>query len=262
MAGDEGPSSGDSASRANTRGRGLHPGVEGRPAELAVLADAVRRLVGAAVTNRAPAETVASIAGELDALAERLESYVPQPPPPLTVLSVDGARGAGGLLDRMALDVVVGRYNPLALPLDITFDPPRAIGRGRFSLPYEGPPGCIHGAVIAASFDIVLTAANVIADAAGPTVRLALHYRRPTLLHDEAVFEAWVDRREGRRTFSVGRLVQNGVVTVEAEGEFAALPHRRTESLAQRQMGGSPEISPETWPERGDRPEGRGLADR
>jgi hypothetical protein len=54
------------------------------------------------------------------------------------------------------------------------------------------------------------------------------------------VFEAWVDRREGRCTFSVGRLTQNGVVTVEAEGEFAALPHGRTESLAQRQTARSP----------------------
>ena len=215
----------------------LHPGVEGRAAEMADLIDAVRRLIAAGVTNRAPAGTTGQVAADLHALASRLEAHVPDPPPPLTVLTNVGGRGASGLLDRMAFDVVVGRYNPLALPLQLSFEPPSAFGRGCFSLPYEGPPGCVHGAVIAASFDIVLTAANVIADAAGPTVRLSLRYRRPTLLHDEAVFEARVDRREGRRTFSSGRLVQNGVVTVEAEGEFAAIAHHRTQSLGQRQAG-------------------------
>jgi acyl-coenzyme A thioesterase PaaI-like protein len=207
---------------------------------MAELVDAVRRLIAATVTNRGPADTVRATAAEVRGLAERLEAHTPEPPPPLTVLMADGARGAGGLVDRMAFDVVIGRYNPLALPLDVSFEPPRAVARGRFTLPYEGPPGCIHGAVIAASFDIVLTAANVIADAAGPTVHLSLRYLRPTLLHDEAVFEAWVDRREGRRTFSVGRLTQNGVVTVQAEGEFAVIPHRHTESLAQHQRSRPP----------------------
>ena len=213
----------------------LHPGVEGRAPEMAELIDAVRRIIAAAVTNRAPAQATGLLAAELRAAAGRLEMHVPDPPPPLTVLTNVGGRGASGLLDRMAFDVVVGRYNPLALPLELSFEPPRAVGRGRFPLPYEGPPGCVHGAVIAASFDIVLTAANVIADAAGPTVSLSLRYLRPTLLHDEAVFEAQVDRREGRRTFSSGRLVQNGLVTVEAEGQFAAIAHHRTQTLGSRQ---------------------------
>ena len=67
----------------------------------------------------------------------------------------------------------------------------------------------------------MLTAANVIADAAGPTVNLSIRYLKPTLIVEQpALFEAWVTSVDERRTHSRGHLIQNGVVTVEAVGEF------------------------------------------
>jgi hypothetical protein len=50
-----------------------------------------------------------------------------------------------------------------------------------------------------------------------------MRYRLPTLLHEEARFEAWVDQLEDRRTYTKGRIVQRDKVTVEAEGVFAPL---------------------------------------
>ena len=58
----------------------------------------------------------------------------------------------------MPYDVVVGPFNPLALPVVLDFEPPKALGRAAFDVAYEGAPGCVHGAVLAATFDIVLTA--------------------------------------------------------------------------------------------------------
>jgi acyl-CoA thioesterase FadM len=84
----------------------------------------------------------------------------------------------------------------------------------------------VHGAVLAATFDIILTAANAIEGSVGPTVRLALRYLRPTLTGEEAVFEGWVTEVNERRIFSKGRIVQGGIVTVEAEGEFAVFNSR------------------------------------
>ena len=94
----------------------------------------------------------------------------------------------------------------------------------------------MHGAVLAGAFDIMLTAANVIADGAGPTVNLSIRYRKPTLIGQPAVFEAWVTDRTDRRTHSRGRLHPERVVTVEADGEFVNMDavadrrhaHRRT----------------------------------
>ncbi|MBV8951181.1 MAG: PaaI family thioesterase [Actinobacteria bacterium] len=217
-----------------------HPGITGRVTEMADLTRAVRRLIAATVLNRAPARSVAEIAAGLHTLADRLERHIPDPPPPVTNMTRTATNGAaavsaGGdaMAENMAYDVVIGPYSPLAVPVSITFDPPKAIGRARFSLPYEGPPGCVHGAVIAATFDIVLTAANIVGGAAGPTVSLTTRYLRPTLLHEEASFEAWVDRTEGRRVFTRGRLVQRGATTVEAEGTFALIDHSRTRRLGE-----------------------------
>ncbi len=155
-------------------------------------------------------------------MADELEAHRPQhalprfiqpdddgPPPDLPI---------GG---SMPYDVVVGPFNPIALPVVLDFEPPKALGRATFDVTYEGAPGCVHGAILAATFDIVLTAANAIAEATGPTVRLALRYRRPTLIDTEAVFEGWVTEVTDRRVFSKGRIVQDGIETVEAEGEFA-----------------------------------------
>ena len=99
-------------------------------------------------------------------------------------------------------------------------------------LTYEGAPGCVHGAILASAFDIILTAANAIEGATGPTVRLALRYVRPTLTNVEAVFEGWVTEVTDRRILSKGRIVQDGIVTVEADGEFAIFNRDRVNWMA------------------------------
>ena len=191
---------------------------------MAALAQSVRRVVAATVVNRAPATQVSAFAHELDAIATRIEEHIPDPEPHITETGRSGTISDGSTMaERMPFDVVIGRCSPLALPVEIELDGERAIGRAVFTRPYEGPPGCVHGAVIAASFDIVLTAANMAVNAAGLTVSLTIGYKRPTLLHEEARFEAWVERVEERRVFTRGHIVQRGAVTAESEGVFARL---------------------------------------
>jgi len=139
----------------------------------------------------------------------------------------------------MPFDMVVGTCNPLAPPLELWFDPPVARGRVVFTPTYEGAPGCVHGAALAAAFDIVLTAANVLAGAAGPTVELTIRYRKPTLIGVESVFESEVTELTDRRTHSRGRLLQDGIVTVEAVGEFVNMERARIAGLHREQAGGT-----------------------
>jgi acyl-coenzyme A thioesterase PaaI-like protein len=208
----------------------LHPSVRGRERELGALAVAVRRLVSLTVTSAAPAEATAAAASAVDAVSDGLEPFVPDPVPYLYVTEAPADAGPD---DIAPFDVVHGEYNPLALPVEITLDPPRAIGRARFTKPYEGPPGCVHGAVLCAVFDMVFTAANRLAHAAGPTVELRVRYRRPTRLGTEAIFEGWVRERQGRLTIAEGRAVQDGEVTLEATGQFLRLPRERVMRLGE-----------------------------
>jgi acyl-coenzyme A thioesterase PaaI-like protein len=208
-----------------------HPTVRGRAPELAALTAAVRRLIRLTVTSAAPPADTAQAAADLDAVADRLEPFVPETLPYLYVTS---APPDAGPADIAPFDVIHGEYNPLALPVAITFEPPKAVGTARFTKPYEGPPGCVHGAVLCAVFDMVFTAANRVAAAAGPTVELSVRYRRPTLLATEARFEGWVAGREGRTTTTAGRVLQDGAVTVEATGRFVRLPRARVMGMGDR----------------------------
>jgi acyl-coenzyme A thioesterase PaaI-like protein len=213
--------------------RAPHPAVDGRAAELRALADAIRDLIDATVTTDAPASVTADVARRVDELTAALREHTPSTPYPRFVFTPDDVEETP-LADRMPFDAVVGAYNPIALPVDVTVVDGKAIGRACFTTPFEGPPGCVQGGVIAAAFDIVLSAANRAAQAAGPTVSLTMRYRRPTLLHRDLTVECEVVSTDGRRTRSVGRIVQDDQVTVEAEGVFAVIDPKTIASFRER----------------------------
>ena len=212
-----------------------HPGLHGREVEARALADTLRRLIRLSVSTAPSAADTARLTAQLSTLADELEAHLPEEPLP-RFLSPDQdgpARGENRPLGgAMPFDVVVGPFNPLALPVVLDFEPPKALGRAVFDVAYEGAPGCVHGAVLAATFDIILTAANAIEGTVGPTARLAIRYLRPTLTDEEAVFEGWVTEVTDRRVFSKGRIVQGGIVTVEADGEFAIFNHEAVHRMA------------------------------
>ncbi len=195
------------------------------------LAEAVRRLMELTVTSSPPPAVLADAARQITAVADRMEVSVPaEGPVPIGRFAehpVGPDEVGAALASAMPFDMVIGSCNPLSPPVEVEFRPPLAIGRVVFSPTYEGAPGCVHGAALAGCFDIMLTAANVLADAAGPTVELSINYRKPTRVGVASVFESWVTRRTDRRVFSQGRLLQDGVVTVEAVGEFVHMERTR-----------------------------------
>ena len=215
----------------------VHPVLAGREDASAELADAVRRLIGLTTATPAPADVTLAAVRDLNAIADVLESHVPETPLPNTVVHQPVPEGLPDLTERMPFDVVIGRHNPLALPLKVSFEPPKALLKGTFTRAYEGPPGCVHGAMLASAFDLLLAAATVVAGVPGPTARLELKYRRPTLLNVPCVLEGEVEQHDGRSVRTVGRLIQNGHVTVEAVGDFVKLDREQIERMARRAQG-------------------------
>lgn len=209
-----------------------HPGLQGRATEAHALADELRRLIRLAVSAAPPPRETEELTAELSALADRLERHVPDQPLPRYAPAEEGPPRDSLVEDSMPFDLTVGRFNPLALPVLLSAEPPKVLGRGVFNVAYEGAPGCVHGGALAATFDIVFSSANSIAGSSGPTVRLSLRYRRPTLINEETLFEGWVTGATERRVFSQGRIIQGGVVTVEAEGEFAIFDRTEVDRMA------------------------------
>jgi acyl-coenzyme A thioesterase PaaI-like protein len=186
--------------------------------QLAALAERLRRLITLAVTSEAPAERLDAATRALDDAIAVLAPYEPAGPTP-RFPAADRSRPE----QVMPFDPVLGPLNPLAPPLRFAWDPPRAIATATFDTPYEGPPGCVHGGIIACAFDQVLSVANLLSGRPGPTVRLALRFRRPTPIRMPLRFEGWQEHTDDRRVHTVGRLLAGDRVTVEAEGSFALL---------------------------------------
>ncbi|OFV86988.1 MAG: hypothetical protein A3J75_05745 [Acidobacteria bacterium RBG_16_68_9] len=195
---------------------------QGRAA-LRRLADCVRQLIDATVTVQAPLEVLDSAVTAIDRVTADLRPFVPDPPPPRYLTG--GATESPS--DLFPYDCVLGAANPLAVPIRVAWIDPKAVGTVRFGTPYEGPPGCVHGAVIAAAFDQMFAVANLMAGTPGPTRRLELRYERPTPLFEEVCFEAWRERVDENRVYTAGRLLVDDVVTVEAEGLFIMLSPER-----------------------------------
>ncbi|MCB1615793.1 MAG: PaaI family thioesterase [Pseudomonadales bacterium] len=115
---------------------------------------------------------------------------------------------------------VVGRANPIAPPMHLVLTQDKAIGTVNFGDIYEGPPDCVHGGIIALTWDHVMALANMLANARGPTAYLNIAYRNPSPLNTELRFEAWIDRIEGKKLFIKGACYNGETVVTEAEGLF------------------------------------------
>ena len=92
------------------------------------------------------------------------------------------------------------RYNPAFPEYDIVVEANHATGTVTFPLVFEGPPGVVHGGVLATFFDCVIQHHNCDVGVAGKTVSLLVEYRRPTPLGVPLTFEIDRDTDERRIT--------------------------------------------------------------
>ena len=104
-----------------------------------------------------------------------------------------------------------------------------------FGSAYEGPPGCVHGGVIASAFDEVLGFAQSMTGRPGMTGTLVTKYRQPTPLRTELRFEASVTRSQGRKNFAEARLYAGEMLCAEAEAIFISLSPERYAELVEAQ---------------------------
>ena len=122
--------------------------------------------------------------------------------------------------DYLPRSPVVGDASPLSPRLDWEVVDGRVFATGRFGAAYEGPPGYVHGGMVALAFDEVLGIVNIANDNPGMTGTLKVRYRRPTPLFTDVRFEAWVEQVDGRRIRSLAELWAGDTLCAEADGLF------------------------------------------
>jgi acyl-coenzyme A thioesterase PaaI-like protein len=187
-------------------------------AEARRLADELRRIINRLVLVRPPAQDSAAAADAASDFADRLESM--------------RGRASNWTVSEAGLEPrdfgehspLSGRCNPLAPPLTMEFveEPDGSFhvrGEVTFGSAYEGPPGHVHGGLVAAMFDELLGYAQL---STGFTGTLTVRYRRPTPLHKLLTVKAWPDRVDGRKRLIKGSCHVGEVLLAEAEGLFIA----------------------------------------
>jgi uncharacterized protein (TIGR00369 family) len=193
------------------------------------LGTALRDLVDAAVRTEVPIAELAEAAEAARALAARLRAESRELH---EIASVDDPE-----IGERWYSPVYGPGNPVAPPIVATDSPDgRATGRVTLGKPHEGPPGLVHGGVVATLLDHVLARAIRAAGRGGLTATLTVTYRRPVHLGVPLVATAEIGTTDGRRTTATARLAAEDdprTTLAEAEGLFVALrPERAADVFA------------------------------
>jgi acyl-coenzyme A thioesterase PaaI-like protein len=182
------------------------------------LAAAIRTLVAHAVETDIDVDVAEKAADTLEQLVETLDSQPRRGPknpekPEFEDLQLN-----------FGYDPVIGYANPIAPPVEVSFGEDKVVhGTANLDRQYEGPPGYVHGAIIAAIFDLLLGLANAVGGNAGMTGTLTIRYRKPTPLKTDLTITARVLRTEGRKAFTSGEIRAGDTLTAECEAVFISL---------------------------------------
>jgi acyl-coenzyme A thioesterase PaaI-like protein len=186
--------------------------------------------------------------GELRAAAERLEQYAERLKAHPRLRHFQGyaesanAGDVGAFFDQSPM---IGLANPLAPPISLWVTGDRTVeGRVTFGSAYEGPPGCLHGGFVAATFDELLGFVQSLSGNPGFTGTLIVRYRVPTPLHTELRLHGEYLRTEGRKIYTEGKIFAGETLCAEAEGlfitaqaeKFLALLEERQQREAKREL--------------------------
>lgn len=208
------PGSGPAPEARSSAGTVLTSQRGARPVDEAVAA--ARRVIAALVHAGGGTADLSRVAGELDAVADHLERHSS---PPAVRLSQPGRGATYG-----RHDPATGVENALAPPMVV-----RGLENGSvravvtLGLPYQGPPGHVHGGISALVLDHVLGLSTVWRGRPGVTARLDVRYHRRTPLFEELTVTARQESVDGRRMRVVGEIrTADGEVCVSAQGMFVS----------------------------------------
>ena len=181
------------------------------------LAEAMRLVIERLGPSNAPTDELRTAAEALERYAEALREH-PRLEKVMGHSETANAGNVGAFFDQSPL---IGLANPLAPPIVVSQTGEKTAGaQVTFGSAYEGPPGSVHGGVIALVFDELLGCVNVVNELGGFTGTLTIRYRALTPVGRPIRMRSWIDRQEGRKTWTQGTMHDGDTLCAEAEGVF------------------------------------------
>jgi len=183
------------------------------------LATALRTALQYAATSMADDEPIRQAAELIEQAATHLE---PGPHGRPYHGSAEGA--VGGVPNGFtSYSPVTGPLNALASVVNLSAGENEVVADVIYGDAYEGPPGHLHGGLVAAIFDEVLGFAQALSGSPGMTGKLEITYRAPTPLHVPLRVVGRYDRIEGRKIFTTGTIHAGDRLCAEAKGLFISV---------------------------------------
>lgn len=187
------------------------------------LGEALRELVDAAVRTEAPIDVLEKVALAAQELAERLRA---EERGLKEIASVDDPQ-----VGERWYNPVYGPGSPIAPPMVVEdFPEGRCIGRVTLGKAHEGPPGLVHGGVVATLLDHALARSARVAGHGGLTASLTVRFKRPAPLGIPLVVTGELGEVDGRRSTATARLTaadDPDTTLAEAEAQLVALRPER-----------------------------------
>lgn len=180
----------------------------------------LRNIIEQSIVLNAPDEVIADINEQLATIENIMQPYVTDK----RALEYYNPNVTGELNDIQPYSAVSGNYNALAAPVTFHQQQGKLIGRVTYGRAYEGPPNCVHGAIIAGVYDQLMAIAGMATDKGGPTAYLNINYHKPTPLFEELEFQAWISVDKGNKIIVKGQCLVKGEVVTSAEALFIVKP--------------------------------------
>ncbi len=97
----------------------------------------------------------------------------------------------------------------------------RTVGRFRLGAEYQGPPGFIHGGIIATVLDEAMGKVSRFFDVRTVTAELTVEYLRPVRVGQEIAVEGYLKERKGRQYYYGAEIRgAGGELLVRGSGRF------------------------------------------
>lgn len=191
----------------------------------------LRRRIGTAlkdITERMvrtdmPESVLEEIAGQLEAVSARCGEYKSRSQMRIYERLFARTATRQDVLDILDYEIFTGLSTPISPPMKLWLDGDLVRGRVNLGLTFQGPPGRVHGGVIAAMLDVLMAKTQDISKTMGVTGTLNIRYIKGTPINTDIDMEARILRTDGRKLFCEGRFFVNGEQTVHAEGVWIAM---------------------------------------
>ena len=153
-------------------------------------------------------------------------------PPPNTIGHTPASMDTPTIDERANHCFGCGSANPQGLHLIFTTDrsnPEAITATAHFQLDrmHEGPPGHIHGGIVAALLDEAMSKLNRPLNVLAMTRHMEVDYLRPSPLYQPLILTARHVSREGRKLFHQAEIQRpDGTVLARGKGLFIALDEK------------------------------------